>query len=181
MKKPAPSSASQKAEGAEPRPVFRLLHTPSLLRPFSYEGLTLIEIMIAIAILGILVAMATTAYMGYTKKADIAKAVYHISNIASDIKIYQAETHGVLPETLDDLGRPIPEDPWGNPYQYQDVNEIPKGKRRKDKFLVPLNSDYDLWSMGPDGESRPPLTAKASRDDIIRAGDGRFIGIAEKY
>ena len=52
---------------------------------------------------------------------------------------------------------------------------------RKDRSLVPLNSTYDLYSMGKDGQSQPPLTAKASRDDIIRANDGSFYGIAEDY
>ena len=55
------------------------------------------------------------------------------------------------------------------------------GKKRKDKSLHPLNSDYDLYSMGPDGRSVSPLTAKASRDDIIRANNGGFIGVAEDY
>ena len=56
-----------------------------------------------------------------------------------------------------------------------------KGKMRKDRFLVPINSDYDLYSMGEGGTSVPPLTAKSSRDDIIRANDGQFVGLAEKY
>jgi len=46
---------------------------------------------------------------------------------------------------------------------------------------VPINSDFDLWSMGPDGKSVPPLTAKASRDDIVRANDGTFYGWASDY
>jgi general secretion pathway protein G len=52
------------------------------------------------------------------------------------------------------------------------------GQARKDRFLVPINSDYDLYSMGPDGMSASPLTAKISQDDIIRASDGLFIGRA---
>ena len=48
-------------------------------------------------------------------------------------------------------------------------------------FLVPLNSDFDLYSMGPDGESEPPLSRPVSRDDIIVANDGDFIGIAKDY
>jgi hypothetical protein len=51
----------------------------------------------------------------------------------------------------------------------------------KDKSLHPLNSDYDLYSMGPDGQSQTPLTAKASRDDIIRANNGGFIGVVEDH
>lgn len=52
---------------------------------------------------------------------------------------------------------------------------------RKDRFLVPINSDYDLYSMGPDGDSMPALQTQVSRDDIIRASDGAFYGIAENF
>ena len=75
-------------------------------------------------------------------------------------------------------------DPWDNPYEYLNVqSNAPgtKGKRRKDKNLVPINSDYDLYSCGPDGVSVPPLTAMASRDDIIRANNGAFVGVAADY
>jgi general secretion pathway protein G len=57
----------------------------------------------------------------------------------------------------------------------------PGDKPRKDKNLVPLNSDYDLYSMGKDGESQIPLTVKISHDDIIRANDGAFVGLAIDY
>ena len=52
---------------------------------------------------------------------------------------------------------------------------------RKDRFLVPINSDFDLYSMGADGASVPALTAKASRDDIVRAADGAFVGLASQF
>jgi general secretion pathway protein G len=35
--------------------------------------------------------------------------------------------------------------------------------------------------MGPDGASVGPLTASASRDDIVRANNGRFVGTAASY
>jgi general secretion pathway protein G len=44
-----------------------------------------------------------------------------------------------------------------------------------------LNSTYDLYSKRKDGQSSSPLTAKASRDDIIRANDGGYIGLASAY
>ncbi len=56
-----------------------------------------------------------------------------------------------------------------------------KGKPRKDRFLHPINSDYDLYSMGKDGESVEPLTAKKSHDDVIRANDGSFVGLAVEF
>lgn len=55
------------------------------------------------------------------------------------------------------------------------------GKPRKDRFLHPINSDYDLYSMGKDGESVEPLTAKKSHDDVIRANDGSFVGLAVEF
>jgi general secretion pathway protein G len=55
------------------------------------------------------------------------------------------------------------------------------GQARKDRFLVPINSTYDLYSMGPDGRTALPLTASASRDDVIRANDGSYIGLASGY
>ena len=45
----------------------------------------------------------------------------------------------------------------------------------------PKNSDFDLYSMGKDGASVGPLTAKASRDDVVRASDGRFVGLASDF
>ena len=52
---------------------------------------------------------------------------------------------------------------------------------RKDRFLVPVNSTFDLYSMGPDGESVPPFTAAKSRDDIVRANDGGYVGRASGF
>lgn len=52
---------------------------------------------------------------------------------------------------------------------------------RKDRFLVPINSDFDLYSMGKDGESVAPLNAAKSRDDVVRAANGAFVGLASKF
>jgi general secretion pathway protein G len=52
---------------------------------------------------------------------------------------------------------------------------------RKDRFLVPINTDFDLYSMGKDGKSVPSLTAAASRDDVVRAANGAFIGLASRF
>jgi hypothetical protein len=43
---------------------------------------------------------------------------------------------------------------------------------------VPINSECDLYSMGADRQTVAPLTAKASRDDVIMANDGAFFGLA---
>jgi general secretion pathway protein G len=55
------------------------------------------------------------------------------------------------------------------------------GQMRKDKNMVPINTDFDLYSMGKDGESVLPLTAKKSQDDIVRASNGAFVGLGSDY
>jgi general secretion pathway protein G len=62
-----------------------------------------------------------------------------------------------------------------------DITTAGVGKSRKNKNLTPINSYFDLYSKGKDGLSTLPLTAKASRDDVILANDGAFIGLASNY
>jgi general secretion pathway protein G len=90
-------------------------------------------------------------------------------------------SYGGYPPNLETLGLQK-DDPWGNPYQYLNMALAKgNGQKRKDHNLVPLNTDYDLYSMGPDGRSVGPLTASQSRDDIIRANNGDYIGVAADY
>lgn len=86
------------------------------------------------------------------------------------------------PDSLEEVYGQVSLDSWGNPYQYLNhAKEKGKGKVRKDKNLVPINSDYDLYSMEPDGETASPLTAAISQDDIIRRRNGLFAGLASDY
>jgi general secretion pathway protein G len=73
-------------------------------------------------------------------------------------------------------------DPWGRPYRYLDLTKPQSiGGARKDKRLNPLNTDFDLYSVGKDGETLPPLPPKVSQDDVVRARDGRFIGLGKDF
>jgi general secretion pathway protein G len=144
------------------------------------RGFTLIEIALVVGIIGILAALAITGWTGYRERAQKASAITTMRSIADAIKATLA-TSDRLPRDLAEIGMDHLRDPWGNPFQYTNLSTAPPGKARKDRFLVPINSDYDLWSMGPDGRSVPPLTAKASRDDIVRANDGTFYGWASDY
>ena len=72
-------------------------------------------------------------------------------------------------------------DPYGNPYQYQTFAGPGVGGRRKDQWDNPLNDDYDLYSMGKDGQTAQHLHNKKSHDDIVRAREGRFIGLAAEF
>ena len=74
-------------------------------------------------------------------------------------------------------------DPWDQPYEYLNIRTAGKGKGglRKDGKLNPLNTDYDLYSIGADGKTAGALSAKSSRDDIVRANNGAYLGLGEDY
>ena len=153
-----------------------------LLRRRS-QGFTLAELMLVVAIIAVLAAIAIPSYVRWTAKARMQQVIVDFEAVNAALKIFEFEK-GRMPESLAQVGMDTLEDPWGNPYEYLNVNSsAPEtaGKRRKDKNLVPINSDYDLYSLGPDGTSQPPLTAKASQDDIIRANNGGFVGRASDY
>jgi len=146
-------------------------------------GFTLTEVLITMAIIATLAAIAIPNYMGALRKAMITRVMSDLHYIDRQVTLWHSD-HGHYPDSLAEVLRVPMKDAWGSPYQYlriAGVDPPPRGKWRKDRFLVPINSDFDLYSMGPDRRSRPPLTAKHSRDDIIRAADGAFFGTAADY
>ena len=154
-------------------------------------GFTMIEMLIVLAIIGTLLAIALPMFRSALDTARVARAIGDIGALQTDVASFEASGEG-LPETLADIGRATLLDPWGTPYQYLNFHieegggggkgkaALPVGAR-KDRFLVPINSTYDLYSVGKDGKTVAALTAKASKDDIVRANDGAFIGLAVKY
>jgi general secretion pathway protein G len=139
--------------------------------------------MLVIAIVGILVTVAIPAYSRYIDRANNQKAMGDIGTIALALDRYRTANYDALPATLDAIGMQSRLDPWGNPYYYLNIlaGGANKGQMRKDQNLVPLNTDYDLYSSGKDGNTVPPLTAQASQDDIVRANNGSWLGVAKDY
>lgn len=145
------------------------------------HGFSLLELMIVVALVALLANFALPAYQRYLDQAKVGAAIGDIGRLSLDIERYRMANDDELPVGLADLGVDI-EDPWGNEYRYLDITkEKGKGNLRKDKNLNPLNSDYDLYSMGADGESKKPLSPPQSQDDILRANNGAYVGLAADY
>ena len=158
----------------------RIFPLPSQL-PGRARGVTLLELMLAIGLVGILAAIAVPAYDGYLTRANNSKAESDLRELALRITRYELDNVS-LPASLADVDANELLDPWGNPYRYLSFEGLRgRGAVRKDGRLNPINSDYDLYSMGPDGRTATSLRSRHGSDDIVRASDGGFYGVAQDY
>ncbi len=148
------------------------------------NGLTLIELLITISIVATLAGIAAPIFGTYIDKARSQKAVSDIrTTLQAGVTLYEF-SNDMLPVSLNDIDRGGILDPWGRTYEYLNFAAAGSGwigMARKEFGVVPLNTDYDLYSLGKDGNSATPLTASMSRDDIIRANNGGYIGLASDY
>ncbi len=137
--------------------------------------------MVVIAIIGTLAAIAIPNFLGYRERVRVIIALEDLRAISLAIDTFYAE-HDRYPNDLAEAGLAGKKDPWGNAYQYLNFDLAHGvGQMRKNRSLVPVNNDYDLYSMGPDGRSQPPFTARASQDDIVRANNGAYFGQVSNY
>jgi general secretion pathway protein G len=143
------------------------------------RGFTLLELVLVVLIVGILSTIAVPIYNNLIAKARSVQAVSEINVLQKEIMMYTfGDSNQRLPATLAQLTGDATLDPWGRPYQYARAGTV---SPRLDRFAVALNADYDLYSLGGDGESAVSLTETASRDDVVRADNGGYIGLASEY
>lgn len=144
----------------------------------SEAGFTLLELIVVTVIIGTLSTMAAPSLQRAREQAQVGAAISEIRIIEAELMIYIEINFGP-PVSLAAIERAGMVDPWGYPYVYAVVTG--PGEARKDKFMVPLNTDFDLYSVGADGESVGPLSAKKSQDDVIRALNGGYVGLASNF
>lgn len=150
---------------------------------YKLAGFTLVELLMAVAIGALLAAIAMPVYTDYVRRSETGQAMADLGRLDLQIERFAANNFRP-PASLAELGVAPPLDPWGRPYRYlriEGAGPAVLAQVRKDRNLVPINGDYDLYSLGPDGASRPPLVDPVSQDDIVRAGNGAFIGAAADF
>lgn len=141
-------------------------------------GFTLIELLIGISMLAVLTSLAMVSYSNYQERARIAQATGELGELEVAINQF-ATTTGGLPLGLADIDQAGATDPWGAAYQY--VNFAVGGVPKVDQNGVPVNTDYDLFSLGPDSATAGALTDATCADDIVRASNGGFFGNVSDY
>lgn len=116
----------------------------------KHRGFTLLELMIVIVIIGVLGALIVPNFMDRPDQAKQTAAKTDISALVNALKMYKLDNHRypTAEQGLSALVNPpagrkpyiekLPNDPWGNPYQY--LNPGVKG-------------EVDILSFGVDGRA----------------------------
>jgi general secretion pathway protein G len=121
---------------------------------YGERGFTLLELLVVLAILGMLAAIVAPRVLGYLGSARSDSAKIQMKNIATALDLYRLEV-GRYPSQSDGLKALVENttgnaawngpylkrkgaviDPWGRPYQYRIPGE---------------HGEYDLYSLGADG------------------------------
>jgi general secretion pathway protein G len=148
-------------------PTFDVRH-PMILRPSlavardgcrrgGERGFTLLELLVVLAILGLLIGLVAPAALRQLGSAKEKVARQSIERLASVLDMYKLDV-GAYPTTEQGLqalltrpsgvtrwsgpylkGDTVPEDPWGHPFLYR----MPSDR---------AGHDFDLYSLGPSGQ-----------------------------
>lgn len=117
-------------------------------RPRGQRGFTLMEIMVVIAIIGLIATVVAPNIMNRMTEAEIETTRVKMATLKSSISTYRRHT-GKIPDTLEDLLEPTEKnfgdayiekedeiiDQWGQPFEYRKIDS------RK----------FEILSYGPDG------------------------------
>jgi general secretion pathway protein G len=144
---------------------------------FLHKGFTLTGLLIALSISIVIGVLSIPTYQAFVEEGNVARAIAELGRISLEVEKYRLRNGGEIPADFSVIGLNQPTDPWGHPFEYRPLAGLGASSAIKAADRIPLNSDYDLFSVGPDGDSGGDLFAPESRDNIVRALDGGFFGI----
>jgi general secretion pathway protein G len=113
-----------------------------LARRAATRGMTLIEILVVLAIIGLIMGGVAVVAVNAMNNARVDTAANDIGNLVQSVEMYQLQKKGKCPKTVQDLKaagvvKKANQDPWGNDYVIKCPGE---------------HDAVDISSAGPDGE-----------------------------
>jgi general secretion pathway protein G len=136
------------------------------------KGFTLVELIMVIALIGILATMSVPLYNKYKENAKTAAAIADIGVLSNEVSAFILDRNNSKPSNLGEIGRANVLDPWKNPYEYRAT-----GVLTNEYGVVLLNENsFDLFSKGKDGDYSVDGSNPLSKDDVARMNDGTFVG-----
>ncbi|WP_279237357.1 pilin [Dyella sedimenti] len=99
--------------------------------PSSQRGFTLIELMITVAIVGILATLAIPAYQDYVIRAQLTEALSLLQGLKTDVSEYYG-AHGSFPPNTagtNDPNAPFTGTPVGRYVNYLAIDNDPQGNK----------------------------------------------------
>lgn len=122
--------------------------------PRTQRGFTLLELLVVLVVLGLLAGIVAPKYFAQLGRSEVKVAKAQIEGLGKALDLYRLEV-GHYPSTEQGLQalvtvpsdetrwtgpylqKKLPQDPWGRNYTYRHPGE---------------NGEYDLLSMGKDGQ-----------------------------
>jgi general secretion pathway protein G len=144
---------------------------------FNRCGFSMVELVTVLSIIVILATMAIPTINRYIYTTKIAACATDIRTIDKAITAYSIDKNALPPDGpagLGALGMSDMVDPWRRPFEFK-LNT--PATELKDIANNPLNTDYDLYSLGQDGISVSAAGGDGNEDDIARTNNGTFVGV----
>ncbi|EMT3580334.1 pilin [Neisseria gonorrhoeae] len=151
------------------------------------KGFTLIELMIVIAIVGILAAVALPAYQDYTARAQVSEAILLAEGQKSAVTEYYLN-HGEWPENNTSAG--VASSPTDIKGKYVKSVTVAKGVVTAEMASTGVNKEIQgkklsLWARRQDGSVKwfcgQPVTRNGDNDDVNADGTDANGKISTKH